>query len=345
MRAGNTEYYLFKHFGILIFGLLLMYLTHLIKYSYYSRISQIALFITIPLLAYTLLYGTSLNAAPRWITLPFINLTFQTSDLGKLVLIMYIARLLTKKQDKIKDLKNAFIPIILPMIIVCGRILPANFSTAAILFVTSIILIFIGRVNIKYILSLAGIGVVLLTVFIFVLINSENQGRLGTWQNRIENFRSGESSGNYQVEQAKIAIARGGVFGKSPGKSTQRNFLPNPFSDFIYAIIIEEYGLIGGIILILLYFIIFYRGIRIVTRSPGTFSAFLSLGVSFSQVFQAFIGMAVAVNIFPVTGQALPLVSMGGTSIWFTSIAIGIILSVSRETEKNDNQELEYETA
>jgi len=345
MRAGNTEYYLFKHFGILIFGLLLMYLTHLIKYSYYSRISQIALFITIPLLAYTLLYGTSLNAAPRWITLPFINLTFQTSDLGKLVLIMYIARLLTKKQDKIKDLKNAFIPIILPIIIVCGLILPANFSTAAILFVTSIILIFIGRVNIKYILSLAGIGVVLLTVFIFVLINSENQGRLGTWQNRIENFRSGESSGNYQVEQAKIAIARGGVFGKSPGKSTQRNFLPNPFSDFIYAIIIEEYGLIGGIILILLYFIIFYRGIRIVTRSPGTFSAFLTLGVSFSLVFQALINMAVAVNIFPVTGQALPLVSMGGTSIWFTSIAIGIILSVSRETEKNDNQELEYETA
>jgi cell division protein FtsW len=332
-HAGNTEYYLFKHAFILLFGIFLMYFTHNIKYTYYSRISQLLIFIAAPLLLFTLIKGSNLNEASRWLALPGTNLTFQTSDLAKLALIMYVARILSLKQDQIKDFKGAFVPVMLPIIIICGLILPANFSTAAVLFTTCLVLMFIGRVNMKYILALVGTGVVLLSLFILVVINSSNTGRVGTWKKRIENFTSGDSKGNYQVEQAKIAIATGGTFGKGPGKSTQRNFLPHPYSDFIYAIIIEEYGLGFAIIIALLYMILLFRGVRIVTKTDKTFAAMLAIGCSFSLVFQAMINMAVAVNLFPVTGQPLPLLSMGGTSIWFTSIALGIVLSVSREVE------------
>ena len=333
-QSGNTSYYLLKHFMILIFGFALMYVAHLIRYSYYSRISQIALFITLPLLLFTLFSGTNINQANRWLTLPLINLTFQSSDFAKLALIMYIARLLSKKQDQIKDFKSAFLPIMLPIIIICALILPANLSTSAILFVTCLVLMFIGRVNLKYVFSLIGIGIITLTFFLLMLYNSPHQGRFGTWKNRIENYINNDNEdGNYQVEQSKIAIATGGVIGKFPGNSTQRNFIPHPYSDFIFAIIIEEYGLLGGIVIVLLYMMLLYRSFRIVNKCPGTFSAFLTFGLSFSLVFQAMINMGVAVNIFPVTGQPLPLISMGGTSIWFTSLAIGIILSVSKEVE------------
>jgi cell division protein FtsW len=333
-KAGNTEYYMIKHFFILIFGFVLMYAAHRVKYTYYSRIFQIALFIAIPLLILTLFAGLNLNDAKRVLPLPF-NLTFQTSDLAKLTLIMYLARLLSKKQEKIKGFKTAFVPLMLPVLIVCSLILPANFSTAALLFVTCLVLMFIGRVNMTYILSLIGIGIVTLGIFIAILYNmpGEKQGRLWTWKNRIESFvnQKQNSEGNYQVEQSKIAIASGGIIGKGPGNSTQRNFLPHPYSDFIFAIIVEEYGLVGASIIILLYLIIFFRAVRIVTKIPKNFGTFLTIGVSFNLVFQALINMAVAVNLLPVTGQPLPLISMGGTSIWFTSLSIGIILSVSKE--------------
>ncbi len=336
-QSGNTEYYMVKHFLILLFGFGLMYLAHLVKYTYYSRIFQIALFVAVPLLIITLFVGLNLNEAKRVLPLPF-NLTFQTSDLAKLTLIMYLARLLTKKQSVIKDFKSAFVPLMLPILIVCGLILPANLSTAALLFLTSLVLMFIGRVNLSYIFSLIGIGVIILGIFILVLYNSssENQGRMGTWQSRIENFIHPEKNieGNYQVEQSKIAIASGGLIGRGPGNSSQRNFLPHPYSDFIFAIIIEEYGLIGAGIIVLFYMILFFRAVKIVTRIPKNFGAFLTIGVSFNLVLQAFINMGVAVNILPVTGQPLPLVSMGGTSIWFTSLSIGIILSVSKEINK-----------
>ena len=340
-QQGNTEYYLVKHFIILLFGLGLMYIAHLIKYTYYSRISQLAMFITVPLLLFTLFTGTNLNEASRWLTLPVINLTFQSSDFAKLSLIIYVARLLSKKQEQIKDFKSAFVPIMAPVLIVCGLILPANFSTAAALFATCMVLLFIGRVNMKYIFALFGIAIVLFGIFIFILMNSTNQGRLGTWRNRIENFKSGAKEENYQVEQAKIAIATGGVVGKFPGNSTQKNFLPHPYSDFIFAIIVEEYGLIGAIVIVLMYLILLFRGVKIVSKSPGTFGAFLTFGCCFSLVFQAFINLAVAVNIFPVTGQPLPMVSMGGTSIWFTGIAIGIILSVSKEPNNEEETQVE----
>lgn len=337
-RDGNTEYFLFKHSIILIIGFGLMYFAHKLPYTYYSRISQIAILTAIPLLAITLLTGAHVNEASRWLVIPVINQTFQTSDLAKLALIIYVARLLSKKQDHIKDLKSAFIPIIVPILIVCGLILPANFSTAAILFTTCLVLMFIGRVSLKYIVSLLLIGLISLSVFIAFAYNSGNQGRLGTWKKRIENFSSGETEDNYQAEQSKIAIASGGVIGKGPGRSTQRNFLPHPYSDFIFAIIVEEYGLFGGTLMLMLYLILLYRGVRIASQCQGSFGSLLAIGLSFSLVFQGMINMAVAVNLFPVTGQPLPMVSMGGTSIWFTCLAIGIILSVSAEGEKTTTQ-------
>lgn len=333
-QSGNTEYYMIKHFMILVFGLLFMYFAHLIKFTYYSRIFQIALYIAVPLLILTFFVGLNLNEAKRVLPLPF-NLSFQTSDLAKLTLVIYMARLLTKKQSEIKSFKSAFVPLMLPVLLVCGLILPENFSTAALLFVTCLVLMFVGRVNMTYILSLVGLGIVALVIFILVLYNmpGEQQGRLWTWKNRIENFinHDSNSESNYQVEQSKIAIASGGVFGKGPGNSTQRNFLPHPYSDFIFAIVAEEYGLLGASFIVLLYLILFFRAVTIVIKIPQNFGAFLTIGVSFNLVFQAMINMAVAVSLLPVTGQPLPLVSMGGTSIWFTSLSIGIILSVSKE--------------
>lgn len=340
-KGGNTEYYMLKHAVILFFGLLLMYFAHMVKYTYYSRIFQIALYIAVPLLFITLIFGLNINEAKRVLQLPF-DLTFQTSDLAKITLIIYLARMLTKKQENIKSFKEAFVPLMVPVLIVCGLIFPANFSTAAILFTTSMVLIFIGRVKLTYFFGMIGIGVVALAMALSILyfMPIEKQGRFGTWKSRITTFVDGsESTNNYQVEQAKIAIASGYPLGKGPGNSTQRNFLPHPYSDFIFAIIVEEYGFAGGFITIMLYLILFYRAIRIVTKAPGTFGSFLTIGVSFSLVFQAMINMGVAVNVLPVTGQPLPLISMGGTSIWFTSLAIGIILSVSRDLESENTLE------
>jgi cell division protein FtsW len=336
-QSGNTEYYLIKHFGILLFGLVLMFLTHLIPVKYYGRIAQLVLWVSAPLLLYTLLFGTNLNEASRWYTLPLINITFQPSDLAKLALIIYVARLLAKRQDDIQDFKKGFIVIMIPIVVITGLILPANLSTAAMIFSTCLVLMFVGRVKFKYIISLVGIGIAAFALLIAIAVNMPKvSGRFGTWQNRIESFTSGDSDANYQVEQAKIAIARGGVVGNMPGNSIQKNFLPHPYSDFIFAIIIEEYGILGGTLVVLLYLILLFRAIKIVIKTPRNFAAFLTFGVAFSLVFQAMINMMVAVNLLPVTGQTLPFISMGGSSMWFTSIAIGIILSVSRELESED---------
>jgi cell division protein FtsW len=291
----------------------------------------------------TLIFGLDLNDAKRVLPLPF-NLTFQTSDLAKLTLIIYLARLLTKKQDQIKDFRTAFIPLILPVLTVVFLIMPANLSTALMLFTISLVVLFIGGVDFKYIAALVGSGVVVFALFVLIILQlpEEQQLRMGTWKNRIENHFKDEGE-PYQVEQAKIAIASGGLFGKGPGNSTQRNFLPHPYSDFIYSIIIEEYGYIGGVFVLLLYIILLHRAVVIVTKIPQTFGAFLTIGVVFSLVLQAMINMAVNVGVVPVTGQPLPLVSMGGTSIWFTSLSIGIVLSVSKEVERKEKEKLETE--
>ena len=311
-----------------------MYGIHRIKYSYFSRVAQLALYVSIPLLLLTLLIGSNLNNATRWLVIPVINQSFQTSDLAKLSLIMYVARRLSISQDIIKDFKKAFVPIVIPIFAVCGLIFPANFSTAAVLFTVCLVLMFIGRISLKHIGATIGSGIVVIALaFLLAMSVPGLLPRIDTWIARIENFSSADSNSNYQAEQSKIAVATGGITGKGPGKSTQRNFLPHPYSDFIYAIVLEEYGLIGGITVLMLYLILLYRAVRIVVKSPKAFGALLAVGIAFMLVFQAMINMAVAVNLFPVTGQPLPMVSMGGTSIWFTCIAIGIILSVSRGVE------------
>lgn len=327
----SAEQYLIKHLVMIVGGLALMYFSHKLDYRYYAGISKVLMILTIPLLLYTLIFGNTVNDANRWVTIPVINQTFQTSDLAKLALITFLARTLTKKQERIKDVKKAFLPIMGSVSVVFILIALANLSTALMLFGVSILLLIIGRISIKQILTVCLAGAVLLTGVIFLGPRRE------TYKSRIEAYMHPERADpdkSFQANQAKIAIATGGVFGKGPGNSTQRNFLPHPYSDFVYALIIEEYGLIGGIAMVLIYLVFLYRCILIVTASPKAFGALLAAGLSFSLTIQAFANMAVAVGLGPVTGVPLPLVSMGGTSILFTSIAFGIILSVSRDIEE-----------
>jgi len=340
--GGNSLYYLIRHGVILAFGLMIIFITHLIHYKYYSRLSQLLIGIAVVLLIITLFLGTNVNQATRWLTLPGLGFTIQTSDFAKLALIMYIARVLSMKQGEIKSFKEAFLPVIIPVVIICILILPANLSTAALIFGISFLLMFIGRISIKHLLASGGVAILLLALFIAVGTLVKKEGRINTWKNRIESYFEEGGEENYQSQQAKIAIATGGLFGKNPGKSVQRNFLPNPYSDFIYAIIVEEYGLIiGGIPILLAYLFLLFRAGVIVRKCDRTFPAFLAIGLTLMIVVQAMVNMAVAVGIFPVTGQTLPLVSMGGSSMLFTSIALGIILSISRNLNETEPDEEE----
>jgi cell division protein FtsW len=351
-NKGNTEIYLFKQVMFVTLGIMIIYFAHRVNYTIYSRVAKILFLIAIPLLIYTLFFGVRLNEGSRWIRLPIINLTFQTSDLAKLALFMYLGRLLSRKQHVIKDLKKGFLPIIIPVAIICLLIAPANLSTALLVGATSLLLMFIGRVSLKHIgatVGIAAIPVVLLIFISMIYYDKEESktkelpaileaGRMPTWIKRVQNFvyenKEGDKEENYQINQAKIAIAKGGLMGLGPGNSEQRNFLPHPYSDFIYAIIIEEYGLAGGAITIFIYLLFLFRSIQLFRKCPYAFGAFLALGLSFTLVIQALINMAVNVNLFPVTGVTLPLISMGGSSFLFTCLAIGIILSVARNVEQ-----------
>ncbi|NOY38113.1 MAG: FtsW/RodA/SpoVE family cell cycle protein [Chlorobi bacterium] len=336
--GGNTTYYLIRHGVILFASLFIIFVFHLIPYQLYSRLSVILLWASAILLVFTLISGTSINQASRWLTLPGLGFTVQPSDFAKVSLIMYLARQLSLNQEKVKHLKEGYSRLLWPVLLITILILPANLSTALILFTVSLILMFIGRVRFVYLLGTLTATLFVIGIFIGVSLFFKHEGRVTTWKNRVENFIQGEdNAGSYQAVQAKIAVATGGLFGKKPGKSTQRNFLPHPYSDFIYAIIIEEYGLIFGAIPILLaYLFLLYRAGLIVRKSDRTFPAFLTMGLTLLIVFQALVNMGVAVNLFPVTGQTLPFVSMGGSSMLFTSIAFGIILSISRTVENQD---------
>ena len=342
-QGGDTSYYVIKHALLLLFGLVLIFLTHKIHYKYFSRLSQVMLVIAVILLILTLVVGITINEATRWLVIPVIGLTFQTSDFAKLALMMYLARMLSLKQNNIKDYYGAFIPILIPVLVICMLILPANLSTAAILLATSFILMFIGRINFRYLLVFSIIVAAIVGIFVIIALSGESEGRIGTWRNRIESFVDKDSDQTYQIDQSKIAIVSGGLIKVRPGKSVQRNFLPLPYSDFIYAIIIEEYGLAGGLIVMFLYLYLLFRAGVIIKKSTRTFPAFLAMGLTILIVMQAMVNMAVAVNILPVTGQPLPMISMGGTSMIFTCVAFGIILSVSRETNKQ--VEATYEEA
>lgn len=360
---GNNARVLLRHGATLALGLCAVYATHLLKYSYYSRIFQMAFWVSIPLLAYTLFFGADLNEAQRVIHI--FGVSFQSSDFAKIALIGYLARELTLKQNEIKDFKTAFVPLMLPVLVVVGLIFPENFSTAGILFASCIVLLFVGRINMKYLMIFMASALVVMSIYIIIVLNvAEDKGRTDTWVQRFESFvekfkkdenkskeeiAREENAEDFQALQSKIAIAGGGLIGKAPGRSTQRNYLPHPYSDFIFAIIVEEYGSLGGAFVVMLYLILLYRAIRIIVMRPQSFGGFVAFGLAFMIVMQAMVNMGVAVGIFPVTGQPLPFVSMGGTSLLFTGCAFGIILSVSKEINNNnninDNNESDYELA
>ena len=331
MMDGNTEHYLFKHTGLVLLSLSAMWVAHKIDYRFYSKLSRFALWLSVPLLIITWKYGVNINEASRWITIPLINQPFQPSDLAKLALIANLASMLSKRQQNIADFKESFIPMLLWCGVICGLIAMTDFSSGLLLFLTCLLIMFIGRVPVKYLLMLLIVGA--LAGSLAVQFGQRGE----TVVSRVERFFSNEEI-PFQAKQSYIAIATGGITGKGPGKSVRRNFLPHPYSDFIYAIIIEEYGLLGAVAVILLYLTLLYRGMRTVAKSDRAYGGLLSAGLAFALVLQALVNMGVAVGLGPITGLPLPLVSMGGTSLLFNGIALGIILSVSKEEQ---NQQMD----
>ena len=345
VNNGTTTFHLFKHAFLLACGFLIIYAVHKVPYRYFSGGSVLMIPFVIVLLIYTLTQGTTIGGAnaSRWIQIPFIGIGFQTSTLAALVIMVYVARYLAKNKDKTIKLKETFIQLWIPVAIVLALILPANFSTTAIVFLMAMLLAFIGGYPLKYITSVVGIGVLALTLFMLVAkaFPDVMPNRVDTWISRVENFSDKNADEGYQVEKAKIAIASGGLQGRGPGKSIQKNFLPQSSSDFIFAIIVEEYGLIGAVVVIVMYFLLLFRIVMAAKKATSIFATLLIIGVGLPIIFQAMINMAVAVNLFPVTGQTLPLISSGGTSIWMTCFSIGIILSVTADKVKKENDDSE----
>ena len=337
--TGNTLSYLIKHAVHIIVGFFMIYRLHKMPYHYFRAISKILLPVVWLLLAYTMFKGTVIDGAnaSRWIQVPFVGITFQTSTIASIVLMIYVARYLSKTRETPVTFKNSLWELWTPVGITLALILPANFSTAALIFSMVILLVFIGKYPLKYIGSIILMGMVAFSFFILVVkaFPDAFPNRVDTWMIRIENFTSDKpDEDDYQIEKAKIAIASGGIYGVGPGKSVQKNFLPQSSSDFIYAIIIEEYGLVGGLGVLTLYMLLFFRFIVAAHKSNSVFGKLLVVGLGFPIIFQALINMGVAVELLPVTGQTLPLISSGGSSIWMTCIAIGIILSVTKKEEE-----------
>ena len=348
---GTTIGYLLKHAILLLLGFVIVFATHKIPYRYFSGLSVLMIPVVILLLIFTLTQGTVISGAnaSRWIQIPFVGIGFQTSTLASVVLMMYVARYMARNKEKQIIFKESLMYLWLPVGLVLAFILPANFSTTAITFSMIILLVFLGGYPMKNIFIILGVGILALALFVLTVKafpEALNNNRINTWTSRVENFISGNAEDNYQAEKAKIAIASGEIYGRGPGKSVQKNFLPQSSSDFIYAIIGEEFGFIGAISIILLYLLLLFRIVIIATKTKTIFGTLLVLGVGFPIIFQALINMAVAVGLFPVTGQPLPLLSTGGTSIWMTCFAIGIVLSVSasngvEELNNNNSRELE----
>ena len=341
--SGDTFYYLFRQFKYIVLGLGVIVFFQLIPYHAFNKLSVGFLGVAVVLLVVTLIKGQEINEASRWLAIPGTSNSFQPSEFAKFALIMYLARILANHQNNLDNFKGVFLKVAVAISFICLLILPTNLSTAAIIFTVSFILLFIGRVPLKYLALYIGIGVAGLGLFLLLATAMSKEGRITTWKNRIERYVTGEGD-NFQSDQAKVAIVRGGLLPNGPGTSTQRVLLPHPYSDFIFAIIIEEYGsVIGGLLLVFLYLWLLFRTGLIVRRSKSTFGAFLAFGLALGLVFQAFVNMGVTVGLLPVTGQTLPLVSMGGSSMFFTSMALGMILSVSwgvaKELEEAERQE------
>ena len=341
---GNTFSYLFKHFIHLSLGFFLMYMVHKIPYRYFRGISILMIPVILVLLAYTIFQPSiseSMTNSNRWIRIPIVGFGFQPSTLASIIILIYVARYLSKIKDKLITFSQSILPLWVPVFLTISLILPANFSTSAILFSMVMLLCFLGGYPLKYLIGILSSAVILFSIFLLSVKAYPDlfPNRVDTWKSRIESFvDSKETKSNYQIEKAKIAIATGGIRGLGPGKSVQKNFLPQSSSDFIYAIIVEEYGLIGGLALLLLYLWFLFRVIIISNKSKSVFGSLLSIALGIPIVFQALVNMAVAVQLFPVTGQPLPLISSGGTSIWMTCLAIGIIQSVRIGSEINEDE-------
>ncbi|HQZ23993.1 MAG TPA: FtsW/RodA/SpoVE family cell cycle protein [Flavobacterium sp.] len=337
--TGNTISYLLKHLAHIFIGLIIIYWVHKVPFHYYRGLSKIGLPIVWVLLGYTLIKGTVIAGAnaSRWIQLPFIGISFQTSTLAALVLFVFVARYLSKKNVEPITFQTSFIALWVPVFITLGFILPANFSTTALIFSMVLMLTFVGKYPLKYIGFIIGLGILSLAFFVLVAkaFPDAFKNRVNTWESRIENFISDKpGEDDYQIEKAKIAIASGGVYGLGPGKSVQKHFLPQSSSDFIYAIIVEEWGLIGGFGILILYLLLFFRFVIAAHKANSLFGKLLVVGLGFPMIFQAMINMAVAVELLPVTGQTLPLISSGGSSIWMSCIALGIIINVTKKDEE-----------
>ena len=340
---GTTMGHLVKHGMLLVLGFGIIYAIHRIPTHYFKGLSIIAMPVVIVLLIYTLAQGTEIEGAnaSRWIQLPFVGITFQTSTLAAVVLMVYVARYLSKIRDKVITFKESLLPLWVPVFVVIMLILPANLSTAAILYFMVVVLCFLGGYPFKYLFSMIALGVLCLVLFVVTAKAFPDMmpNRVDTWMSRVESFwNPADTEGDYQIEKAKIAIASGGLVGNGAGKSVMKNFLPQSSSDFIYAIIVEEYGLVGGFALMFFYLLLLFRIVVVANGAASVFAKLLVIGVGLPIVFQAMINMAVAVELFPVTGQTLPLISSGGTSIWMTCLAIGIVLSAS--IRKEDQKEI-----
>ncbi len=336
---GSTFNYLVVHFFHLLLGFCLLFAVHKIPYHYFKGLSILLLPVVIVLLIYTIAQGTTIEGsnASRWIQIPVVGVTFQSSTLASVVLMTYVARYLTRIKDKTVTFTETLLPLWMPVFVVLALILPANFSTTAIIFTMVMVLVFLGGYPLKYIGVIVGAGLLLLSIFVLTAKAFPGllPNRVDTWTSRIGNFTNDEDTeADYQIEKAKIAIARGGIAGAGIGKSIQRNFLPQSSSDFIFAIIVEEMGLIGGFGVMLAYLMLLFRIVIVATKANSVFGKLLVMGVGLPIVFQAMVNMAVAVELFPVTGQTLPMVSSGGTSIWMTCLALGIVLSVSVKREE-----------
>jgi len=338
-KDWNTEYYLFKHVGLILLGFFLMYLIHLMRIQTFARLAQLLYFISVPLLLYTLVAGVEINEARRWLSIPGLGLTFQTSDIAKIALVLYVARILGNKDLKKDDLKSVIYALFLPVFIIVGLIAPANNSTAGLMLIICLLLFYYGGVKPKIITRFGGYTILaMVLLFGFLYIVKPDSTRLNTLTSRVNSFFLEDIEPGSHEEQAMIAIANGRFFGKLPGQSTQKYKMPHPYSDSLYPFFIEEYGFLGGLLLLLMFLIILYRGIKISIRAPGTFSGLAALGITLMIVFQAMIHILVAVRLFPTTGQPLPFVSMGGTSILFAFFSLGILLSISKEVYNNDEE-------
>ena len=344
--GSNTFSYFIKHFVHLFLGFSIIYGVHKIPYRYFRGLSMVMIPVVLILLIITMLQGATIGGAnaSRWIRVPIVGFTFQPSTLAALVLMVYVARYLSKIKDETISFRESVLPLWLPVFIVLALILPANFSTAALIFLMVILLTYVGGYPLKYLSIIIGSGVVVLALFVLTAKAFPDlmPNRVDTWSSRISSFIDSKvTQEDYQIEKAKIAIATGGVQGLGPGKSIQKNFLPQSSSDFIFAIIIEEYGLIGGIFLLILYLWLLFRIVIVAQKSDSVFGKLLAIGVGIPVIFQALVNMGVAVQLFPVTGQTLPLISSGGTSIWVTCLAMGIVLSVSVKRDEDKNKEMD----